>query len=180
MLLKGITSRPSFYLQPCPPTPNPLHLPKDHISSCLFISCLCGVFFKTKSSSMAFGSLIEMLIQEDLLGLPWYLFHLPKQRVLVQALVGELRPHQNIKQKQHCNKFNKDLEKKKRKKIPLFESCNSHDQNILKEIRLCLNELCGKCCNICRDMVCYELNCTLFPNFCVEALTPGTSEGGCI
>ena len=67
---------------------------------------------------MAFGSLTEMLIQEDLLGLPWYLghwlkFHLPKQRVLVRSLVGELRPYQNIKQKQHCNKFNKGLEKKK-------------------------------------------------------------------
>ena len=135
---------------------------------------------------MAFGSLVEMLIQEDLLGLPWYSghwlkFHLPKQTVLVRSLVGELRPHQNIKQKQHCNKFSKGLEKKKeRKTISLFESCNSHNQNILKEIRLCLNELCGKCCNICRDMVCYGLNCTLFSNSCVEALTPRTSNRGCI
>lgn len=134
---------------------------------------------------MAFGSLIEMLIQEDLLGLPWnsvqwLKFHLPKQRVLVRALVGELRPHQSIKQKQQCNRFNKDLKKKERKKISLFESCNSHNQNILKEIRLCLNELCGKCCNLCRDMVCYGLNCTFFPNSCVEALTPGTSDRGCI
>ena len=43
------------------------------------------------------------------------------QGVQVQSLIGELRSHmpcgqknQNIKQKQYCNKFNKDLKKKKR------------------------------------------------------------------
>ena len=43
--------------------------------------------------------------------------HLPMQGVWVPSLVGELRFHilcgqksQNIKQKQYCNKFNKDFE----------------------------------------------------------------------
>ena len=46
----------------------------------------------------------------------WLAFHLPKQGVWVPSLVGELRSHmphgqkkQNIKQKQYCNKFNKDF-----------------------------------------------------------------------
>ena len=55
----------------------------------------------------------------------WLRLHLPMQEVWVQSPVRELRSHmphgqklQNIKQKQYCNKFNKDIkEKKKRKAI---------------------------------------------------------------
>ena len=46
----------------------------------------------------------------------WLRRHLPVQRVQVWSLVGQLGPHrlhsqknQNIKQKQYCNKFNKDF-----------------------------------------------------------------------
>ena len=59
----------------------------------------------------------------------WLRLHLPVQGVWVRSLVGELRSHiahsqktKNIKQKQYCNKFNKDLnngphQKKKKKSI---------------------------------------------------------------
>ena len=50
--------------------------------------------------------------------LRWWWLRLPRQEVGVQSLVGELRSHitsqpenQNIKQKQSCNKFNKDFKK---------------------------------------------------------------------
>jgi len=49
----------------------------------------------------------------------WLGVHLPMQGVQVQSLIRDLRFHmpwrpkiQNIKQKQYCNKFNKDLKKK--------------------------------------------------------------------
>ena len=49
----------------------------------------------------------------------WLRLHLPMQGRQVRSLVRELRSHmahgqenQNIKQKQYCNKFNKDLKKK--------------------------------------------------------------------
>ena len=49
----------------------------------------------------------------------WLRFHLPVQGVWVSSLVKELRYHLphgqkaiNIKQKQYCNKFNKDLKKR--------------------------------------------------------------------
>ena len=45
----------------------------------------------------------------------WLRLHLPMKAVRVQSLVEELRSHvphsqktKNIKQKQYCNKFNKD------------------------------------------------------------------------
>ena len=59
------------------------------------------------------------------LAVQWLGLHLPTQGVQVQTLVSKLRSHmshgqkkktktQNIKQKQYCNKFNKDLKKKER------------------------------------------------------------------
>ena len=52
----------------------------------------------------------------------WLRVHLPGQGVRVQSLVRKLRPHmpqgQNnlyVKQKQYCNKFNKDFTKRKKK-----------------------------------------------------------------
>ena len=46
----------------------------------------------------------------------WLRLHLPLQRVQVQSLVGELRfpyalepTNQNMKQKQYCNKLNRDF-----------------------------------------------------------------------
>ena len=45
----------------------------------------------------------------------WLVLHLSMQEVQVQSLIGELGSHmpcgqnQNIKQRQYCNKFNKDF-----------------------------------------------------------------------
>ena len=62
------------------------------------------------------------------LAVQWLKLHLPMQRVQVRSLVGELRSYmshsqkkQNIKQKQYCDKFNKDLKKKKRIHLPMQE-----------------------------------------------------------
>ena len=64
------------------------------------------------------------------LAVQWLRLHLPMQRVQVRSLVGEQIPHaswpknQNIKRKQHCNKFNKD-----------FKS-GPHQKNLLKKPQL--------------------------------------------
>ena len=49
----------------------------------------------------------------------WLRLHLPVRGVQIQSPIGELKSHmicdqktQNIKLKQYCNKFNKDLKKK--------------------------------------------------------------------
>ena len=57
----------------------------------------------------------------------WLRLHLPMQGVQVLSLVRDLRSHmigspknQNVKQKQYCNKFNKDFKNcphQKKKKI---------------------------------------------------------------
>ena len=57
----------------------------------------------------------------------WLRLHLPMQGVWVQSLVGVLRSHmalrQNMKQKQYCNKFNKDFKNgphpKKKKNVAM-------------------------------------------------------------
>ena len=77
-----------------------------------------------KGTSEEFFSFAENVINAHLktfhvgtsLGVHWLRLHLPMQRVWVPSLVWELRSHmlcskkkQNRKQKQYCNKFNKDF-----------------------------------------------------------------------
>ena len=65
---------------------------------------------------------IKNNVEGTSLVIQWLRLHLPMQEVWVQPLVGELGSHiphgqkkkkkQSIKQKQYCNKFNKDKKKK--------------------------------------------------------------------
>ena len=61
------------------------------------------------------------------LAVQWLRLHLPKQGVWVRSLVKELRSHRHcgqktktVKQKQYCNKFNKDLNNGPDEKISLL------------------------------------------------------------
>ena len=61
---------------------------------------------------------LKSAIVRTSLAVRWLRLHLPMQAVRVRSLVGEVRTHmphgqknQNIKQKQCCNKFNKDFKK---------------------------------------------------------------------
>ena len=65
------------------------------------------------------------------LAVQWLRLCLPMQGVQVRYLVGELRSHvphsqknQKVRQKQYCNKFNKDLKKKKTFRRIFSEFCN--------------------------------------------------------
>ena len=60
--------------------------------------------------------ILKKIIEGTSLAVQWLRLHLPLQGVWVQSLVGELRfprtsqpKNQNIRQKQYCNKFNKDF-----------------------------------------------------------------------
>ena len=66
------------------------------------------------SSSLALGH--QEFLGGTSLAVQWLRLRLPLQEVRVSSLVGELRSHmppvqktRNIKQKQYCNKFNKDF-----------------------------------------------------------------------
>ena len=70
------------------------------------------------------------------LAVQWLRICLPMQGVWVRSLVGELRSHmphgqknQNIKQKQYCNKFNKDFKNcphQKKKNLKKQNKTNKH------------------------------------------------------
>ena len=63
-----------------------------------------------------------MMIRGTSLAVQWLRLHLPMQGVQGPSLIRELGSHmpckknQNIKQKQYCKKFNKEVKKKKKKK----------------------------------------------------------------
>ena len=60
----------------------------------------------------------KMFLRGLSLAVLWLRLHLPMQRVRVRSLTGELRTHmshgqktKHIKQKQYCNKFNRNFKK---------------------------------------------------------------------
>ena len=86
--------------------------------------------------------MMEIIVLKLILGaslsIQWLRPHLPMQEVGVQSLVRKLRSHMpqhqktKTKQKQYCNKFDKDLIWEKKKKATLEQTSLKLDGGLLQ------------------------------------------------